>query len=358
MKNLYDFLSPCLQLDDSSHFSFEVIKFFSNNSTILLVDTFIKKSNYRKKLDLLGNKFEIITLNINRDTDDLKEIFRILYEKNFDTFTCFNNGLSIPKNLNNKYFIFLYSLFPLYEEKIKNLKYKDRYLKVVLNRVNNSTKTLIFSMVHYNLALSFGFKKEKLALVYPFIKSIYHHLDPLLAYTYIRTKFNISKFIFASGAINEAFNLKRVLSFFKKFKKLDKNIKLVIYAQSINKNYINLLDCPDILILKNITELDEVYFLNACIAVLDFSSQYIFNLTKIKTLFTNTILLTDFTPLNLEYFEDYPIYEDEAELSLEVIEYKKENLDLDSISNLKKKFDAEKNKQIILNLYQEDNNYE
>ncbi|MGL4850677.1 MAG: hypothetical protein ACRC28_17430 [Clostridium sp.] len=359
MRHLYDFLSPFLSFDEGGKFANDILKVLSEEFKInLLLDKFFDKNKLQRNLNLLGNN-KSFSLSINRNKENLDEILKLIKEEAFDSFTCFNNGLSIPKEITVKYYIFLFSIFPLYEDDIKNKKYKERFLKYVPQKINNSAKTIVFSNVHLNLASSFGIEKRRLLVTYPFVKSIYKPLDKALAISYTKSRFNIdTPYIFASGAINEGFNLIKLLNYFKRFKENYSDTKLVIYITSIKAEFQEMIESENIIILQNLTEQDEVNLFNGAISFVDFSSQYLFNLNKIKALFTKTALVTDLTPLNLEYFEDFPIYELDTALDKELINHKCENLDLDTIEQIKEKFSSNRTKEVLIDIYKGDGIYE
>lgn len=326
MEQLYDFLPIYIGENSIYELFIEIIREENEQDNIYIIkDNFIKDEN--RINDMLSNcKFTLINKYINRSNCDLTEIKEIIND--YDMYTCFNNGLSIPCNISSNSRTFLYNLYPLFKKDIVNKEYSIRYNKAFDNIKKCNSTVVVCSNYHYNLALAKGIKVDNLQVYYPYLPQDYKEIDKKLGILYIKSKFGIGyKYFLAMGSCNESFNLEGIIDFYKEFN--DNSVKIIFLMNytSIDK----LMKFREIVaekidgtVIFNFTKLDEINFIAASEAIIDFSSEFIVNLTKIKGLIMNKALITDLNKLNLEYFEDYPIYYSNEKIYLEDI-YTKEN---------------------------------
>ncbi|MGL5150985.1 MAG: hypothetical protein ACRC7N_10495 [Clostridium sp.] len=311
MKLLYDYLPIYIKESDVYELFLKVIKDEGrDNQVYLLMDSFVHANDYELS-NLLSTSVHFLRGKINRSTPTLLEIEERI--KDYDLFTCFNNGLSIPKNTSFKCRIFITNLLPLFKKPLDNNTFEKKYNDAFRNILEGDHRIVVFSNFHKDLLTSEGISEEEIIVTPPTLPSIYSEMDKVLCTLYLSSKFNINyKYFLLIGSCNEGFNLNRVLECIGELK-LTYEYKFVFLMRTSNGS--GFLEFKDIIskesnceIFKDFSPLDEVNFIGGCEGIIDFSSPYIVSLSSLKGKAMNRKIITDMNLLNLEWLEDYPTY--------------------------------------------------
>lgn len=250
--------------------------------------------------------------NFNRLKNDYSLLENYLIENKIDIYHSPNNGFSLPKKKVCPFVITVHDLIAVTNKKFVDKSYLNKFLKVFPKSLEKADKIIAVSnFIKSELLKNFQVPEEKIQVIYPAC-DIEPPKDNLLSSKdFLKNKYHISNpFILYVGSIHKRKNLRTLLTVFRKIKKKNKNLKLVLVGKIDGKRekyYSEIrilstqLDISESVIFTGIVPRNDLYhFYKECLCMVNLSEYDGFPISVVEAMKLGTPILCSNIPSNFE----------------------------------------------------------